>query len=139
MTFTLRLSPDIAKNLDSAAQSQGVTPADYALQVLARDLADQAKRREAVDLLQSWIDKGTQWLQRLTSGGIQIIIPEITDYEVRRELIRGGMPASIAKLDQLAGVYRYLPVTIDAWRQAAEFWAVVRNLGRPAAGDQRLD
>ena len=29
-----------------------------------------------------------QWLQELVLSGVQIIIPEIADYEVRRELVR---------------------------------------------------
>ena len=29
-----------------------------------------------------------QWLQGLIAGGVQVYVPEIADYEVRRELLR---------------------------------------------------
>jgi hypothetical protein len=30
------------------------------------------------------------WLSRLSHQGVEIVIPEIADYEVRRELVRAG-------------------------------------------------
>ena len=30
------------------------------------------------------------WLAKLVSKGVEVIIPEIADYEVRRELLRAG-------------------------------------------------
>jgi hypothetical protein len=70
---------------------------------------------------------------------VQILIPEVSDYEVRRELIRAGMTSSVIQLDQLARMFQYLAVTTAAWRKAAEFWAASRNQGQPTAGNQRLD
>jgi predicted nucleic acid-binding protein len=81
----------------------------------------------------------TQRLQQLAVAGTRIVIPEIADYEVRRELVRGQRQQSLLRLDQLAQLFQYLPVSIPAWRKAAEFWAAARNQGQPTAGDQRLD
>jgi len=81
----------------------------------------------------------TRWLQGLALAGARVIVPEIADYEVRRELIRGGMLQSISQLDQLAKQLEYLPLTTAAMRRAAEFWAQARNQGQPTAADQRLD
>lgn len=80
-----------------------------------------------------------QWLTDLTMAGAQVIIPEIIDYEVRRELLRGGKTKGIAQLDRMQSVYRYLPLTTAAMRQAAEFWADARKHGRPTAGDNTID
>ena len=40
-----------------------------------------------------------QWLTSLPLKGYQIVLPEIADYEVRRELIRAGKKAGIKRLD----------------------------------------
>jgi len=66
-------------------------------------------------------------------------VPEIADYEVRRELLRARKPRGIDKLDLLAAQLDYLPLTTAAMRQAAVFWAQARQLGLPAAADPALD
>jgi hypothetical protein len=45
---------------------------------------------------------GAAWLAGLKAGGNRIILPEIADYEVRRELLRAGKAASVRRLDALA-------------------------------------
>jgi len=50
------------------------------------------------------------WLAGLVYKGVQVVIPEIADYEVRRELLR-----------------------------AADFWANARRMGRQSADDASLD
>ena len=52
-----------------------------------------------------------QWLQAILSAGLRVIIPEIADYEIRRELLRAGKTRGIAKLDALAHWLEYLPIT----------------------------
>ena len=39
------------------------------------------------------------WLCKALANRVRIIIPAVADYELRRELIRSGSVASIAKLD----------------------------------------
>jgi predicted nucleic acid-binding protein len=71
--------------------------------------------------------------------GIVVVVPEIIDYEVRRELIRANRLASIRQLDQLLDLALYLPITTEAMRRAARLWAIVRQTGQPTAHPQALD
>jgi predicted nucleic acid-binding protein len=75
----------------------------------------------------------------MIAQGARILIPEIADYEVRRELLRANRTKGVAQLDQLARVAEYLPITTSAMRQAAVFWAQARQQGQPTAGDQTID
>jgi predicted nucleic acid-binding protein len=79
------------------------------------------------------------WLQSLITPGNRVIIPEIVDYELRRELIRANKPAGVAQLDALAQVLEYLPINTSAMRRAAELWAQARQAGRPTADDRTID
>lgn len=80
-----------------------------------------------------------QWLQALVADGTRVILPEIADYEVRRELLRANRVGGLARLDALANRIEYLPLTTAAMRQAAAFWAQARQQGQPTAGDKALD
>ncbi len=80
-----------------------------------------------------------QWLQSMLSSGIRVCIPEVSDYEVRRSLIKIDSKKSINKLDQLNSVLDYQPITTLAMHQAAEFWARARKQGNPTADDKALD
>ena len=80
-----------------------------------------------------------QWVARLQVAGWRVILPEITDYEVRRELLLRGSAVGINHLDWLAGQLEYLALTTDAMRRAAEMWAAARTAGTPTAGPQELD
>jgi predicted nucleic acid-binding protein len=79
------------------------------------------------------------WLDSLRAAGAVVIIPEIADYEVRRELTRAGALAGLVRLDALAVSFLYDPISTAVMRKASEFWAVVRRRGLPTAGDQSLD
>lgn len=81
----------------------------------------------------------THWAQTLLNQGVRLIVPEIADYEVRRELLRAGKVTGIARLETLIGRAEYLPITTAAMRQAAAFWAQARQKGQPTAGDKALD
>jgi len=81
----------------------------------------------------------TQWLQAHITSGSRIIIPEIVDYEVRRELLRANKTKGIARLDDLAKSIEYLSITTPAMRQAAKLWAEARQQGQPTAGDKTID
>jgi predicted nucleic acid-binding protein len=80
-----------------------------------------------------------QWLQAFVGTGSRVLVPEIADYEVRRELLRANKVRGLARLDALTGLLEYLPLTTAAMRKAAEFWAQARRQGRPTADDKALD
>jgi predicted nucleic acid-binding protein len=80
-----------------------------------------------------------QWLQAHITAGNRVIIPEISDYEVRRELLRANKTKGIARLDDLAKLIEYLPLTTATMRQAARLWAQARQQGQPTAGDKTID
>lgn len=79
------------------------------------------------------------WLRALPPAGHLLLIPAIIDYEVRRELRLYGKVRGLRNLDALAGPGRFLPLTTEAMRQAAEFWADLRRLGLPTADRLALD
>lgn len=80
-----------------------------------------------------------QWLQTHLISGSRVLIPEIADYEVRRELLRANKIKGIARLDDLAKLIEYLPIRTVAMRQAAQLWAQARQQGQPTAGDKTID
>jgi len=84
-------------------------------------------------------DEIRDWLARLREAGVAVMVPEIADYELRRELLREGLADSLARLDRLGVFLRYVPLTTRAMRLAAEFWARARAIGRPTAPNQTLD
>lgn len=67
------------------------------------------------------------WLHDLTAAGARIVVPEVADFEVRREMLRRRAVAGIRRLDALKTRYAYLPITTPAMLRAAEFWADVRR------------
>ena len=71
----------------------------------------------------------TRWLQDLVSSNVRVIIPEIADYEVRRELLRAKKKKGLDRLDGLSQLIEYLPLTTAAMRQAAQLWAQARQKG----------
>jgi hypothetical protein len=79
------------------------------------------------------------WLDDLAAAGVQILVPEGTDYEMRRELIRAGRRGGLVRLDNLARKAGLLPVTTAVWRRAAELWAQAQNAGHATADDSALD
>ncbi len=86
-------------------------------------------------------DQCRLWLDGLLARGVDIIIPEISDYEVRRELTRIGATGSLRRLDALVttGYLSYAPVTTSEWRHAALLWADARRRGSPTASPDALD
>jgi predicted nucleic acid-binding protein len=80
-----------------------------------------------------------EWLESLLVKGFQIYVPEIADYEVRRELLRADKIAGLSRLDQLKRALGYLPISTQAMLRAAEFWAIVRKQHKPTADDKALD
>lgn len=79
------------------------------------------------------------WMEGLLSSGHRVIVPEIIDYEIRRELLRAGKTRGLGKLDDLKARVDYLPLSTEAMLQAAQFWAQVRQVGLPTADRLALD
>jgi hypothetical protein len=52
------------------------------------------------------------WLRRdLLLVGTAVRVPEIADYELRRELLRAGKSRSVMVLDRFKATLRYVPLT----------------------------
>jgi predicted nucleic acid-binding protein len=79
------------------------------------------------------------WLENLLARGSVVAVPEIVDYEVRRELLRAQKPQSLAELDALCESAAYLPITTGIMRRAAVLWAQARARGKPTADRAALD
>jgi predicted nucleic acid-binding protein len=84
-------------------------------------------------------ERCTRWLEGLLARGVRVLIPEIADYELRRELLRAEKVEGLQRLDALATTLDYLPLNTAMIRQAAVFWAEARRQGRPTADDKALD
>ena len=80
-----------------------------------------------------------QWVESLVLNGDEVLVPEIADYEVRRELLRAQKTHGLARLDILKNSLGYLPLTTSVMLKAAELWAQARNSGLPTADPKALD
>jgi len=81
----------------------------------------------------------TAWITRVLGAGDTVILPEIADYELRRELIRANLSQSLNRLDQLKQTLVYQPLDTATMSRAASLWALARNEGHPTADDKALD
>src|SRR5437899_10528522 len=76
-------------------------------------------------------DEIVGWLGTLLAANVEVLIPEIADYEVRRELLRAGLSKSVHRLDELQSTLGFLPITSYALLTAAQFWSDARRRGCP--------
>lgn len=79
------------------------------------------------------------WSQIRLMSGDQFIIPEITDYEIRRELLRANKKRGLTRLDELCRKFVYLELAKPMMREAAILWAKARIAGLPTAHEKALD
>jgi predicted nucleic acid-binding protein len=81
------------------------------------------------------------WLSRCLLNGSRVIVPAIVYYELKRELLRARKTFGLDRLEAFvnAAPGRYLPLSDEALRLAAELWAQSRQTGRPTAEPQALD
>ena len=84
-------------------------------------------------------ESANQKIRALCEHDFDPSVPDVCDYELRRELIRAGKEEGRIRLDQLIKVFGMINVTPDIWRQAAQLWARARNQGRPTADPKALD
>ena len=88
-----------------------------------------------------------EWLSQLLMSeveGLQVFVPEIADYELRRKLLHliakgQATHQSLDRLDDLGRLLEYLPLDTPTMRKAAELWANARGQGMPTAAEQALD
>jgi predicted nucleic acid-binding protein len=81
----------------------------------------------------------SEWLLKILRANITVIIPEIADYEVRRNLLLSDLKKSVIRLDQLKQVFFYQSITTEIMLTAAMLWAKARKLGKPTADPKELD
>jgi predicted nucleic acid-binding protein len=79
------------------------------------------------------------WVRAHTKAGNVVILPEITDYELRRELEPLRKRRSIRRLDVLAEELDYLPLNTSMVRRAAVLWGQARRAGHVTAPPEALD
>ncbi len=60
------------------------------------------------------------WIKRLLRDGNRPLVPEIADYELRRELVRIASKTAIETLERMGTKLGYLPLDTDTMRRAAE-------------------
>jgi predicted nucleic acid-binding protein len=84
-------------------------------------------------------DDCQSWVNNLLAAGVRVVIPEIADYEVRRELILNKNTNGVKRLTALRDKVEYLPITTAAMERAAELWAEGRRIGRATADPHALD
>jgi predicted nucleic acid-binding protein len=80
-----------------------------------------------------------RWAAACHSAGHELYVPEVFDYEVRRELLRANKKIGIGKLNALKTVFRFLPITSPAMLLAADLWAKSRQSGLPTGDPKKLD
>jgi hypothetical protein len=73
--------------------------------------------------------------------GVQIVVPEVADYEVRRGLVLENLSAGLKRLNAFTAIATYVAIDTNAMRKAADLWAMVRRLKppQPTAPDEELD
>jgi hypothetical protein len=80
-----------------------------------------------------------QWAADLKAAGHRLIVPEIIDYELRRELFRIRATVSLALLDALPRQFEYAALDTSTMHRAAELWAQARQGGQPTASNKYID
>ncbi len=79
------------------------------------------------------------WAVTAITSAVTMYVPEIADYEVRRELIRAGKTAGIGRLDAFLSLATYLELGTPTMRLAAKLWAQARKAGLATADPAALD
>lgn len=80
-----------------------------------------------------------EWFISMLKSDCEVFLPEIADYEVRRNLILEDLTKSIERLDQIKEALTYLPIDTPAMLLAANHWAVARQRHKPTADKHALD
>jgi predicted nucleic acid-binding protein len=84
-------------------------------------------------------DRCNKWMRFQLIKGTRVLVPGISDYELRREMLLVGNNRGIIKLDALREAIGFAPITVTVMDQAAKFWAQARKMGKPTSSDPALD
>ncbi len=79
------------------------------------------------------------WFQQIIALDVKVILPEIADYELRRELLHQDFTKAIERLNRLKENLIYLPLNTQAMLKAAELWAHARKRGQATVDMSALD
>jgi predicted nucleic acid-binding protein len=79
------------------------------------------------------------WFRRSLECQSIFVLPEIADYEIRRELLRGKKINGLKQLDELKSAIYYYPIDSEIMLTAAQLWAESRQRGMPTADARELD
>jgi predicted nucleic acid-binding protein len=80
-----------------------------------------------------------KWAAACQAAGHKLYIPEIIDYEVRRELVRARKTTGVNNLNALKTTCRFLPISSSAMLLAANLWAQARSGGYSTGDPKKLD
>jgi predicted nucleic acid-binding protein len=78
------------------------------------------------------------WLRGLLLAGVRVMIPEIIEYEIRRELVLWRKHRGVAALSRLGEELGLLPVSRPVLLEAAGLWAMARQTGFQTADNKAL-
>jgi predicted nucleic acid-binding protein len=81
----------------------------------------------------------TAWLRSILAAGARVVLPEIVDYGLRRELLRANKQNGLRRLDTAGRTLDYVPLMTAAMRRASELWAELRRQGLPTADARAID
>jgi predicted nucleic acid-binding protein len=79
------------------------------------------------------------WTADCVAAGHEIYIPEVIDYELRRELLRAQKTSSITELNNLRATLNFLPINSAVMLRAADIWATARHGGFSTGDPKKLD
>ncbi len=97
--------------------------------------------REISEAENSEITRCTEWFYSLLAKSVYFVTSDISDYEVRRELIR-IQSQGLDTLDYLRNTKNmidFLPLTTEVMMKAAELWANARQNHISTADDKNID
>lgn len=79
-------------------------------------------------------------IKQLVGNSILVVVPEIIDYELRRQLILAQRNDSVQRLDRLGEMgLLYAPISTESMQKAAQLWAWARRTGQQTAHNEKID
>jgi len=79
------------------------------------------------------------WLRECLNRGAIVCLPEVCDYELRRDYFLRVALNATQKLDQWKAVLEYVPIDTEIMLRAAKLWAESKRRGKPTAPPDSLD